>query len=61
MRDRMRGSSVSRSTFDVTTDNKADVVAMLKEWTGMAERMTAGQEAVHDGAIGLNPYAPPSA
>ena len=26
----------------------------------MAERMTAGQEAVHDGAIGLNPYAPPS-
>lgn len=48
------------ATFDVTTDNKADVVAMLKEWTGMAERMTAGQEAVHDGAIGLNPYAPPS-
>lgn len=48
------------ATFDVTTDNRADVVAMLKEWTGMAERMTAGQEAVHDGAIGLNPYAPPS-
>ena len=32
--------------FDVTTDSKADVVAMLKEWTAMAERMTAGQEAV---------------
>jgi deferrochelatase/peroxidase EfeB len=48
------------ATFDVTTDSKADLVAMLKEWTGMAERMTAGQEAVHDGAIGLNPYAPPS-
>lgn len=46
--------------FDVTTDSKADVVAMLKEWTGMAERMTAGHEAVHDGAVGLNPYAPPS-
>ncbi|HMZ14350.1 MAG TPA: iron uptake transporter deferrochelatase/peroxidase subunit, partial [Mycobacterium sp.] len=46
--------------FDVTTDSRADVVAMLKEWTGMAERMTAGHEAVHDGAIGLNPYAPPS-
>ncbi len=27
----------------------------------MAERMTAGQEAVHDGAVGLNPYAPPPA
>ncbi|KAA0105126.1 iron uptake transporter deferrochelatase/peroxidase subunit [Mycolicibacterium sp. P1-5] len=48
------------ATFDVTTDNRADVVAMLKEWTGMAERMTAGKEAVHDGAIGLNPYAPPA-
>jgi deferrochelatase/peroxidase EfeB len=48
------------ATFDVTTDNRADVVAMLKEWTGMAERMTAGHEAVHDGAIGLNPYAPPA-
>ena len=46
--------------FDVTTDSRADVVAMLKEWTGMAERMTAGHEAVHDGAVGLNPYAPPS-
>ncbi|WP_059017059.1 iron uptake transporter deferrochelatase/peroxidase subunit [Mycobacterium sp. M26] len=48
------------ATFDVTTDSKADVVAMLQEWTGMAERMTAGHEAVHDGAIGLNPYAPPA-
>ncbi|MCI4674763.1 iron uptake transporter deferrochelatase/peroxidase subunit [Candidatus Mycolicibacterium alkanivorans] len=46
--------------FDMTTDSRADVVAMLKEWTGMAERMTAGHEAVHDGAVGLNPYAPPS-
>ncbi|MFN8088761.1 MAG: iron uptake transporter deferrochelatase/peroxidase subunit [Mycobacterium sp.] len=47
-------------TFDVTTDSKADVVKMLREWTSMAERMTAGEEAVADGAIGLNPYAPPS-
>ncbi|WP_445168921.1 iron uptake transporter deferrochelatase/peroxidase subunit [Mycolicibacterium sp. Dal123E01] len=47
------------ATFDVTTESKADVVAMLKEWTGMAERMTQGHETVHDGAVGLNPYAPP--
>ena len=47
------------ATFDVTTDSRADVIAMLKEWTGMAERMTAGEEAVQDGAVGLNPYAPP--
>lgn len=47
-------------TFDVTTDSKADVVAMLREWTAMSERMTTGAEAVADGAVGLNPYAPPS-
>ena len=46
--------------FDVTTDSKADVVAMLKEWTAMAERMTGGQEATPDGAVGLNPYSPPT-
>ncbi len=46
--------------FDVTTDSKADVVAMLREWTAMAERMTAGEEAFADGAVGLNPYAPPT-
>ena len=46
--------------FDVTTDSRAELVTMLKEWTAMAERMTAGQEATHDGAVGLNPYAPPT-
>lgn len=46
--------------FDITTDSKADVIAMLREWTAMAERMTAGQEAVADGAVGLNSYAPPA-
>lgn len=45
--------------FDVTTDSRADLVAMLREWTSMAERMTAGREATPDGAVGLNPYAPP--
>ncbi|HEV7418641.1 MAG TPA: iron uptake transporter deferrochelatase/peroxidase subunit [Mycobacterium sp.] len=48
------------ASFDVTTDKLDDVVAMLKEWTRMAERMTQGDEAVADGAVGLNPYAPPS-
>lgn len=46
--------------FDVTTDSRAELVTMLKEWTVMAERMTAGQEAAPDGAVGLNPYAPPA-
>ena len=46
--------------FDLTTDSKADVVAMLREWTAIAERMTAGEETTPDGAVGLNPYAPPT-
>ena len=47
------------ATFDVTTSSKSDLVAMLVQWTQMAERMTKGQETVPDGAVGLNPYAPP--
>jgi deferrochelatase/peroxidase EfeB len=46
-------------SFDVTTDNRGDVIALLKQWTEMAERMTQGHDAVPDGAIGGNPYAPP--
>jgi deferrochelatase/peroxidase EfeB len=45
--------------FDVTTDNRDDVIALLKQWTEMAERMTQGEDAVTNGAIGGNPYAPP--
>lgn len=47
-------------SFDVTTDDREDVVAMLKEWTAMAERLTLAEEAVMNGAVGLNPYAPPA-
>ena len=47
------------ATFDVTTDSRADLVDLLKEWTHMAERMTRGEETFRDGAVGLNPYAPP--
>jgi deferrochelatase/peroxidase EfeB len=47
-------------SFDVTTDDREEVVAMLKQWTDMAERLTQAEEAVKDGAVGLNPYAPPS-
>lgn len=47
-------------SFDITTDDRDEVVAMLKQWTAMAERMTRAEEAVADGAVGLNPYAPPA-
>ncbi|MBN3458111.1 deferrochelatase/peroxidase EfeB [Mycobacterium sp. DSM 3803] len=46
--------------FDVTTDNRDDVVALLKQWTQMAERMTRGEETEAGGAVDGNPYAPPS-
>jgi deferrochelatase/peroxidase EfeB len=45
--------------FDVITDSRDAVVAMLREWTQMAERMTAGQETVPNGAL-TNPYGAPS-
>src|SRR6185436_13879783 len=47
------------AAFDVTTDNRDDVVTLLKQWTAMAERMTRGEDAVANGAVGGNPYAPP--
>jgi len=46
--------------FDVTTTDRAQLMAMLKTWTDMAERMTAGLEATEDGATGDGAYQAPS-
>lgn len=46
------------AAFDVTTKDRAELIALLKEWTRAAERMTAGQ-AVGDGAYGGLAEAPP--
>ncbi|MFJ2113819.1 iron uptake transporter deferrochelatase/peroxidase subunit [Streptomyces sp. NPDC087850] len=46
------------AAFDVTTDDRAELVQLLKEWTRAAERMTAGH-AVGEGAYGGLPEAPP--
>ncbi|QCQ90146.1 iron uptake transporter deferrochelatase/peroxidase subunit [Rhodococcus sp. SGAir0479] len=46
--------------FDVVTDSRDELVAMLKKWTEMAARMTAGEEAAEDGAIGAGEYSPPT-
>ncbi|WP_422334833.1 iron uptake transporter deferrochelatase/peroxidase subunit [Rhodococcus sp. (in: high G+C Gram-positive bacteria)] len=46
--------------FDVTTDSREELEALLKTWTEMAERMTAGQEATPDGAIGAGDFVPPT-
>lgn len=46
------------AAFDVTTQDRAELVALLREWTRAAERMTAGR-AVGDGAYGGAAEAPP--
>ncbi|MFF9013857.1 iron uptake transporter deferrochelatase/peroxidase subunit [Streptomyces sp. NPDC014870] len=46
------------AAFDVKTDDRAELVQLLKDWTRAAERMTAGHE-VGEGAYGGLPEAPP--
>jgi deferrochelatase/peroxidase EfeB len=46
------------AAFDVKTEDRAELVRMLKEWTRAAERMTAGR-TVGEGAYGGIPEAPP--
>ena len=45
--------------FDVKTTKREELVALLKEWTKAAARMTAGQEAKDGGAVGGAAEAPP--
>ncbi|MFD9907073.1 iron uptake transporter deferrochelatase/peroxidase subunit [Streptomyces sp. NPDC059063] len=46
------------AAFDVKTDDREEFVALLKEWTKAAARMTAGQ-SVGEGAFGGLDEAPP--
>ncbi|WP_439032196.1 iron uptake transporter deferrochelatase/peroxidase subunit [Gordonia terrae] len=48
------------ASFDVITDSRDELIAMLRRWTDAAERMTRGQETVDDGATGLGDYTPPA-
>lgn len=45
--------------LDVKTSSRDELVDLLKQWTRAAERMTAGQEAAENGAVGGNAEAPP--
>ncbi|MFD9734112.1 iron uptake transporter deferrochelatase/peroxidase subunit [Umezawaea sp. NPDC059074] len=45
--------------FDVKTTKREELVALLKEWTEAAVRMTNGQEAAEGGAVGGSLEAPP--
>ncbi|TQS46472.1 iron uptake transporter deferrochelatase/peroxidase subunit [Cryptosporangium phraense] len=46
-------------SFDVTTESRADLVDLLREWTKAAERMTAGEAAGALGAVDGPIEAPP--
>ncbi|MFE6699235.1 iron uptake transporter deferrochelatase/peroxidase subunit [Streptomyces sp. NPDC057718] len=46
------------AAFDVKTQDRSELVRVLKEWTRAAERMTAGS-MVGEGAYGGVPEAPP--
>jgi deferrochelatase/peroxidase EfeB len=39
------------AAFDVTTDSRDDLIALLQEWTDAAERMVAGQPAGTTGPV----------
>jgi deferrochelatase/peroxidase EfeB len=45
--------------FDVITDDRTELVAMLQAWTAAARRMTAGQDAGEVGAVDGGQYAVP--
>jgi deferrochelatase/peroxidase EfeB len=45
--------------LDVKTTSRDELIDLLKQWTVAAERMTAGQEAAENGAVGGNAEAPP--
>lgn len=45
--------------FDVITKDRERLVAMLKDWTAAAARMTAGRDAGEIGAVDGMPEAPP--
>ena len=48
------------AALDLTTASHAAVQRMLNRWTQAAERMTTGRETAENGALPLNPDAPPA-
>lgn len=47
------------AALDVTTDSREELVALLREWTEAAERMTRGEDAGPEGAVGGSYLLPP--
>lgn len=45
--------------LDVTTDERAELIGLLKDWTAAARKMTQGNDVGELGAVGGSPFAPP--
>jgi deferrochelatase/peroxidase EfeB len=47
------------AAFDITTDSREDLIALLKQWSAAAANLTAGQDIGPNGAAGGSRLAPP--
>lgn len=47
------------AAFDIITDSREDLIAMLKRWSAAAANLTAGEDIGPNGAAGGSPSAPP--
>lgn len=45
--------------LDVTTDERDQLIGLLKDWTTAARKMTQGNDVGELGAVGGSPFAPP--
>ena len=45
--------------LDVTTEDRDELVSLLKDWTAAARQMSQGNDVGELGAVGGSPYAPP--
>jgi deferrochelatase/peroxidase EfeB len=47
------------AAFDMTSDDRADLESLLKDWTAAARQMSQGNDVGELGAVGGSPYSPP--
>ncbi len=47
------------AALDLTTESRADLILLLKEWTDAARKMTQGNDVGDFGAVAGSPFAPP--
>jgi deferrochelatase/peroxidase EfeB len=46
-------------TLDMTSEQRADLISLLKDWTAAARQMTQGNDVGEFGAVSGSPFAPP--